>query len=336
MDAAPKCWRDAAEPMEDRPLMRMMLLALALSTALPSAAATLLVGNKAEDSVSFIDVATGKERARLPTGPMPHEIAVSPDGRTAAVVAYGAKRIDLYDVAGAKHLKAIDLGANQRPHGIAWLKSGRIVATTEGSSTLSLVDPKTGKVDSIATGAKGSHMVVVSRDERRAYVSNLGSRNVTVLDLVTRKRIADLSAGDEPEGIALTPDGRELWVANRAEDSVMVFDAASLDPLATIAVGDMPIRLAISPDGRTAVTSNFLAGSLTLIDVKARKVLREAKVSGDRAAQQVTIMFANDGKRLYAAETGKAQIAEVELASGKLLRTLPAGKGADGLGYSDR
>lgn len=316
--------------------MRRLLLALAFSTAVPAAAATLMVGNKAENTVSFIDLSTGKERARLPTGPMPHEIAVSPDGRTAAVVAYGAKQIDLYDVARAKHLKTIDLGTNLRPHGIAWLKSGRIVATTEGSSTLSLVDPATGRVDGVATGAKGSHMVVVSRDERRAYVSNLGSRNVSAIDLAKRTKIADLPAGAEPEGIALTPDGRELWVANRADDTVMLFEAATLKPLQTIRVGDMPIRLAISPDGRTAATSNFLAGTLTLIDVKARRALREATVSGTREAQQVTIMFANDGRRLYVAETGKAQIAEVELASGKRLRTLAAGKGADGLGYSDR
>lgn len=316
--------------------MRALLLALALSTALPAGAATLLTGNKAENTISFIDLATGKERARLPTGPMPHEIAVSPDGGTAAVVAYGAKQIDLYDIAGAKHLRTIDLGSNERPHGIAWLKSGRILATTEGSSTLSLIDPKTGKVESVATGAKGSHMVAVTPDEGRAFVSNLGSRNVSAIDLAKRAKIADLSAGEEPEGIALTRDGRELWVANRADDTVMVFDAATLKPLATIQVGDMPIRIAISPDGRTAVTSDLLDGGLTLVDVKTRKPTRKLKIGGDPAAMQVTIMFANDGKRLYAAETGKAQIAEVDLATGKRLRTLAAGKGADGLGYSDR
>ena len=314
--------------------MRWFALALCLTLSPPAIGATLLVGNKAENSVSFIDIATGKERARLPTGPMPHEIAISPDGRTAAVVAYGARQIDFYDVVGAKHRKTIDLGSNERPHGIAWLASGGLVATTEGSATLSLIDPLTGKIDSIATGAKGSHMVTVTPDESRAFVTNLGSRNVSALDLVKREKIGDLSAGAEPEGLSLTPDGRELWVANRADDSVMVFDAKTLAPLATIAVGDMPIRLAISPDGRTAVTSNNLDGSLTLIDVGTRKVTRTIEVSGERAAGQVTILFATDGKRIYVAETGRAQIAEVELATGKRLRTLPAGKGADGLGYS--
>ncbi|MFC3713156.1 YncE family protein [Sphingoaurantiacus capsulatus] len=314
--------------------MRLLALALALSTALPASAATLLIGNKAENTVSFIDLATGKERARLPTGPMPHEIAISPDGNTAAVVAYGAKQIDFYDVAAAKHLKAIDLGTNLRPHGIAWLKSGGIVATTEGSSTLSLVDPVSGKVDSIATGAKGSHMVTVTADESRAFVTNLGSRNISALDLVKRTKISDLSAGEEPEGLSLTPDGKELWVANRAEDTVMVFDAKTLAKLATVKVGDMPIRLQVSPDGKTAVTSNFFDGTLTLIDVASRKVTRTVPVSGGKDAAQVTIMFASDGQRIYVAETGKSQVAEVELSTGKVLRHLPAGQGADGLGYS--
>jgi YVTN family beta-propeller protein len=41
---------------------------------------TLIVGNKGEDTVSFIDLSSGQERARIPTGHAPHEVAVSPDG----------------------------------------------------------------------------------------------------------------------------------------------------------------------------------------------------------------------------------------------------------------
>ena len=85
-----------------------------------------------------------------------------------------------------------------------------------------------------------------------------------------------------------------------------------------------------------AVTSDMLDGGLTIIDTATRKVARKVKVSGDKQAGQVTIMFSNDGKRLFAAETGKAQIAEVDLATGRRLRTLAAGQGADGLGYSAR
>lgn len=49
---------------------------------------TLIVGNKAEDTISFIDLGTGEEVARRETGQSPHEIAVSPDGKLAVVVSY--------------------------------------------------------------------------------------------------------------------------------------------------------------------------------------------------------------------------------------------------------
>ena len=50
---------------------------------------TLVVLNKAEASASLIDCATGRELAKLPTGQGPHEVAISPDGKTAVVGDYG-------------------------------------------------------------------------------------------------------------------------------------------------------------------------------------------------------------------------------------------------------
>src|SRR5690606_3576010 len=62
-------------------MRRAVLAALApLLLAGPAAAETLLVGNKGEDTLSVIALDSGAELARLPTGKMPHEIAISPDG----------------------------------------------------------------------------------------------------------------------------------------------------------------------------------------------------------------------------------------------------------------
>ena len=110
--------------------MRRAVLA-ALSPALlaaPAAAETLLVGNKGEDTLSVIALGSGAELARLPTGRMPHEIAISPDGKQAAVVAYGGTTIDIFDVAKRTKLRTIDLSPNQRPHGLLWLSDGLAIA----------------------------------------------------------------------------------------------------------------------------------------------------------------------------------------------------------------
>ena len=75
---------------------------------------TLLVGNKGEDTVSFIDLASGGELARLPTGRMPHEIAISPDGKQAAVVAYGGTTIDIFDIGGRTGCSGLPTAGSSR------------------------------------------------------------------------------------------------------------------------------------------------------------------------------------------------------------------------------
>jgi len=294
---------------------------------------TLLIGNKGENTISFIDLATGRELGRSPTGPMPHEIAVSPDGRQAAVVAYGGRTIDIFDIAARTRKQEIDLSPNAGPHGIIWLADGRILATTERSQSLTIVDPRGERpaVSAISTGQQGTHMVVVSPDARRAYTANIGSGTVSVLDLAAGTKLRDVEVGGTPEGIALSTDGKTLWVGDNDGARVIAFDTDRFELLAELPTGPVPIRVAASPDGRWIVTSNAGAGTLTVIDARSRTVARTIPVSGTAAAAQVTILFSADGSRLYAAETERNQVAEIDIASGQVLRRLHGGRQGDGL-----
>ena len=293
---------------------------------------TLLVGNKGEDSVSFIDLASGAELARLKTGRMPHEIAVSPDGEQAAVVAYGGASIDVFEVDTIRPLRRIDLSPNQGPHGLVWLPDGRLVATTERSQTLTIVDTRRGDaVSAVRTGQQGTHMVAVSPDLSRAYTANIPAGTVTVIDLANRRKLRDVEVGGRPEGIAVTPDGRTLWVGDLEGARVQAYDTSSFERIAEVKTGPVPIRVLASADGKWIVTSNLGSGSLSIIDAKTHKFVREVPVSGNEEAGQVTILFSPDGKRIYAAETGRDEVAEVDLASGRVLRRIRAGKNGDGL-----
>ncbi len=310
--------------------MRLPLVLFALALSAPVAGQTLIVGNKGEDSVSFIDLKSGKERARTKSGRMPHEVAVSPDGREAAVVAYSGSTIDVFAVASGRRLRTIDIAPNQLPHGLLWLRDGRLIATAEGSRSIAVIAPG-GKLTSIATDQTGSHMVAVTPDGARAFVANIGSGNVSVVDLRAGRKLRDIPTGGKPEGIALTPDGRQLWVGDLDAPRVQAFDTRTLVRLGEVAVDPVAIRVAASPDGRTIVTSNIASGSLTLIDPRTMKVRRTITLGGSRETGQVTILFSPNGKRLYAAETGKHRVAEVDLASGKVLRHIAVGKNGDGL-----
>jgi YVTN family beta-propeller protein len=312
-------------------LPRALWLLVALVAAPALADPLLIVGNKGEDSISFVDLATGTEVARRQTGPNPHEIAASPDGKRIAVVAYGGGSIDIFDVDRRERIRSVELAPNSGPHGIIWLPDGRILATTERAQTLSIVSPDLASVSTIPTEQAGSHMVAISPDHRRVFVANIGSGTASVIDLTSGRKLRDVQVGNRPEGIAVTPDGRQLWVTEVGGDAVHVFDAATLQRLAKLETGNQPIRVAISPDGRVAVTSNFGAGTLSLFDTATLQPLRTIRVSGQPESGQVTILFGPDGRRLYVAETAVDRIAEVDLATGEILRRLPAGRNGDGL-----
>jgi YVTN family beta-propeller protein len=312
--------------------MRRLILATALLLATGAALAEprelLLVGNKGEDTLGIYDLATGTQLARLPTGSQPHEIAIMGDGTQAAVVSYGGETIDIIDLDPLGKVATVNLAPNKRPHGLLWLPgSERLIATTEGSQSVAIVEPD-GQLTSIPTGQQGSHMVALS-GETKAFVANIGSGTVTALDLVRNVKLADIAVGGKPEGIAVA--GGKVFVGDLDAPRVTVLDAATHEKLAELTVGGNAIRVVASPDGRTVATSNIGTGSVTLIDTTTHSVQRSFPVSGSAEAGQVTLIWSADGKRLYAAETARDQVAEIAVDTGKVLRRIDVGKNGDGL-----
>lgn len=336
---------------------RLLLLALPLVAVLPGAAPvaadTLIVGNKAEATVSLIDLDSGKVVATLPTGVGPHEVAVSPDGRLAAVADYGTgaapgSTLTVIDVPGARVVKTIGLGEYRRPHGLAWIAPDRLLVTVEAQKALLEVDPGSGEVRrAVETGQEVSHMVAAAPGGSRAFVANIGSGTVTAIDLAAGKKLGDVATGAGAEGIAVGPDGKRVWVTNREADTVSAIDAASLEVVATVEPGAFPIRAEVTPDGRWVLVSNARSGTISVIDAASAKVARtielgvEAKDAEGRLLQfgegspvPIGIEIAPDGKRAYVAAANADAIAVIDLETWKLVGTLTAGREPDGMGYS--
>lgn len=291
----------------------------------------LLVGNKGEDTLSLVDFASGRECARLPTGKSPHEIAVSPDGKRAALVGYGGASVDIFDIRRQRVIRRIDLGANEGPHGIVWLRRNRIVVVTDRGNSIVALDPRSGSIQALPTGQRGSHMVAVSRDGKRAYVSNILSGTVSVFDLVGWVKLEDIRVDGNPEGLALSVDETRLWVGDNSGPRIKVVDLASNKVIATLVSDSIALRIAASPDGSFMVASNFIAGTLTVYDARKPRFLRSIVVSGERQAMQVTLAWSSGTGRILVAETGRDRIAEVDLAEGRVVRRIAVGRNGDGL-----
>ena len=334
-------------------------LAAMLRTAPPDATAasgTLVVLNKAAASASLIDLSLGREVARVATGVGPHEVIVSPDGRTAVVCDYGEQQpgstLTLFDVASAKHLKTIDLAPHRRPHGIMWLgEEARVAVTSETSKALLIVDLESGKVSAtIATSQEATHMVALSPGCDRAYTANISSGTLTALDLVAETSLGNVKTGAGCEGVDVTPDGAFVWTANRAADTVSVVDAVTLQVVATLPCASFPIRCKATPDGRHVLVSCAKSGDVALFDAREKRLVAriatalappagaaDASTLGDEFAGSsvpIGILVHPDGKFAYVAHGNADLVSILDLATRTQGGTLATGKAPDGLGWS--
>ncbi|WP_337660954.1 YncE family protein [Erythrobacter sp. Alg231-14] len=299
--------------------------------------ATLFVANKRGNTLSKIDLETGEEVLRRDSCTNPHELTTSPDGQYVALACYGGKTVDVFETSTLDRVNSIELGDNAAPHGIHWHDSGTIYVTAEGrQSIFALFDPLSGpsKMIEFMTQKQGSHMLAIAPDESAAWTTDLGSRTVTRIDLVGDNAPVSVTVGEEPEGISLAPDGQTLWVSARGSNQAFALDPVTMEVRSTIETGRFPLRLAIRPQGDVAVTSDLMDGGLTVIDLASAEVVRSIAVSSPETAQdrfQVTILWSGDGSKIYVAETASNTVAEVDYATGTVLRRLTTGEGGDGL-----
>jgi YVTN family beta-propeller protein len=335
----------------------LLMLCVGGAAVAAEPAGTLLVLNKSDDTVSLVDLETKEIRATLPTGDGPHEVAVSPDGKTAVVSNYGdtqhpGNTLTVIDVPGKKVVRTIELGNYSRPHGVAWLQGDNVAVTVEASKALLVVNAAEGKVKhAIATDQVGSHMVAISPKHRRAFTANIGSGTTTVVDLASNKRITDVATGKGAEGIAVAPDGSEVWVTNRDANTISIVDPATLEITATLQPGEIPIRVKFTPDGTRALISNARSGDVAVFDTVTKKLVGRVpmQAEGEKLPRNDTrplvsqfgdgpvpvgILMPEPLSVAFVANTNADTVTVIDLETLKIVDRLKAGREPDGLGYS--
>lgn len=333
-------------------LVPLVLCTLAAARPARAQQPGLIVLNKSDATASLISLADGRTVATMPVGDGPHEIAVSPDGRWAMASNYGGTTpghsLTLLDVRTHTAVRTIELGRYQRPHGIAWLPDGkRVVVTSELAQAVIVVEAATGTIEkAISTGVGGTHLLVLSKDGHRVWTSNIFSGSNSLIDLERGVLVKTAANGKGPEAIDLSPDGRELWTADRPLNRITVLDANTLDSLAAWPSGLFPNQLHFTPDGRTVLQSNAQSSRVDFYDASKRLLAGSITFPYDdalgkptmltqfgRSATPLGILIAPDGKRAWVALAAHDRIAEVEIATRRVVRMLVAGREPDGMAY---
>lgn len=332
----------------------LLLCGVAMGTALGSldlhaqaVRSELLVVNQGDRSVSIVDPAAGKVVGTVPVGGTTgHEIAVSPDHRTAFVPIYGDSGVGrpgtdgssmaVIDLPSRKVRATVDFGHGVRPHRPVYdARRGVLYVTTELDQSISVVNPRTLKiVGSIPTGQPESHMLIVSHDGRRGYTANVGSGTVSVLDMEGRKKIAVIPVAPHVQRISITRDDKFVFTSDQTQPRLAVIDTSTDKFSRWIALPGIGYGATATEDGRYLLVTLREMGKVAVIDLQTMSVVRTLDVGHG----PVEILMRPGGRTAYVSCPPDAAVAEIALdgdaKSWRVSRSIPAGTGADGLAWS--
>lgn len=295
------------------------VLLLALPARL-DAQAIVAVALSDVDSVAIFDAHSLARLATLPVGKNPHEIVASPNRNALYVANAGGgsisvlelwprprvrttwrlpDSISVHDLAlsggliwGASGAPAVLLGLDAATGSLrhrhllkragSWMiepggPNGTLVVANLEGGAVSLVQPRSGG-QTIYEAKVGEIDASATRDLSQIWSVNSQTGELTIFDrsgIVVQR----LHVGAGPVRVVFTPDGKTALIPLARDSIVVVFDVSRQERVGSVAVGPDPKVIAISGDSRRAYVTHP-RGSLTVLDVPSRKVLRSIALTG--------------------------------------------------------
>ncbi len=278
----------------------------------------LLILAKKDQTLAIVDPATLKVLKRVPVGNDPHEVIASSDGKTAYASNYGGgayNTLAVVDLIGQKALTSIDLGPLRGPHGLTFV-DGKTWFTAEAAKVIGRYDPATNKVDWVlGTGQNRTHMIYVSPDLKHIITTNVSSATVSIIDQVTVN--PGPPPGAPPAGAPMGPPPGGPMGRPRTDWNETV-----------IPVGRGSEGFDISPNGKELWVANAQDGTVSIIDIDAKKVT-ETLAANVLGANR--LKFTPDGKLVFISSLRGPDVTVLDAATRKEVKRIPVGHGAAGI-----
>jgi DNA-binding beta-propeller fold protein YncE len=221
----------------------------------------------------------------------------------------------------------------------SYAQQARLLATQKGEQSLAIIDPATGTVIvSVPEGGVTGHEVIASHDGRLAYVPIYGNSGVgkpgtdgsslVVIDIAAQKVVGnvDFGHGLRPHMPIFGPKDGLLYVTTELDRAVTLIDPKTLKIVGSIPTGQPESHmLALSHDSRRGYTANVGPGTVSVLDIAARKTLAIIPISGE--TQRISI--SSDDRWVFTADQTKPRLAVIDTATNQVSKWITL----KGLGY---
>lgn len=208
-----------------------------------------------------------------------------------------------------------------------------LLVANKGDHTISLIDPSAGQqVATVDVKGVTGHELVASPDGKFAYVPIYGDSgvglpgsngsNLAVVDLSERKLAGnvDFGKGVRPHCAVIGPKDGLLYVTTEIDQSITVIDPRTQKIVGKIPTGQPESHmLAITRDGRRAYTANVGPGTVSVLDLEARKTIEVIPV----APKVQRIALSVDDRYVFTSDQSKSQLAVIDTATNKVKTWVP-------------
>lgn len=213
------------------------------------------------------------------------------------------------------------------------ISRGFLLVANKGDRNLGIIDPEAGKqVATVAEDGNTGHEVIASPDGRTAYVPIYGDSgvgkpgsdgsNLVVIDIASRKVIGniDFGHGVRPHCPMFGPKDGLLYVSTELENSITVIDPKSLKIIGSIPTGRPESHMfALSRDGRYGYTTNVGSGTVSVLDMQARKTIEVISVAP--VVQRIALSV--DSSLAFTSDQTKPQLAVIDTVTRKVKTWIP-------------
>jgi DNA-binding beta-propeller fold protein YncE len=205
----------------------------------------------------------------------PHGIAFLPGDSLVAVTSEASQNVVIVHPASGAIRKAIPT-RHAGSHMVAFGNSADRMYTGDiGSNTVSELNPATGEYLRSFAVPSQPEAIGVTPDGREVWVGSNAEGKVSVLTPSTAAVVTAAEGFGWPYRIVFTPNGQTVIMPDLRGEEVRFVERATHRELGRMPfAGAAPQGIAITPDGRWAFLSLSGAGSVVLIDIAARTVVR--------------------------------------------------------------
>ena len=268
----------------------------------------------------------------IDSGPRPHGIVASADGRTLYITLEVANEVIKVDVATHEILARASVG--DVPNEPTLSADGRyLFVPLRAAGGTDIVDTETmTRVKTLPTGA-GGHNAYTARDGGLVYSTSMGDNQIAVIDPTTLELVRIIPLSGQPRPVALTADGRLAHVVLSGMTGFITVDLSTDQEVGRVSVPipeGTPVPtldtythgLLLTPDQREIWVAAYATNKVYAYLMPEKDKLAEVEVPG--GPHWLTLN--PDGKPLYVSLERSGRIAAIHRGLREVVRVGNVGR----------